>query len=109
MTYFLFSFLELLEIRLGEHIRSSTSESSITRDFKVSSITNHPQYAGSSNDIALVKIQNIRQAFVHNKRKPGEVDGDSGSLNLHPGVPSSTSRLHGAGDHRDWVGGHLDQ
>jgi len=47
---------ELLEVRLGEHIRSSTSESSITRDFKVSSITNHPQYAGSSNDIALVKL-----------------------------------------------------
>ena len=54
---FLFSFLELLEIRLGEHIRSSTSESSITRDFKVSSITNHPQYAGSSNDIALVRLK----------------------------------------------------
>ena len=46
-----------LEIRLGEHIRSSTSDSSITRDFKVSSITNHPQYNGHSNDIAMVKPQ----------------------------------------------------
>ena len=47
--------LGTLEIRLGEHIRSSTSDSSITRDFKVSTMTSHPQYNGNSNDIALVK------------------------------------------------------
>ena len=52
-----FLLLGQLEIRLGEHIRSSTSDSSITRDFKVSSITNHPQYNGHSNDIAMVKSQ----------------------------------------------------
>ena len=48
-------FLGTLEIRLGEHIRSSTSDSSITRDFKVSTMTSHPQYNGNSHDIALVK------------------------------------------------------
>ena len=47
--------LGTLEIRLGEHIRSSTSDSSITRDFKVSTMTSHPQYNGNSHDIALVK------------------------------------------------------
>jgi len=45
-----------LEIRLGEHIRSSTSDSSITRDFKVSAITRHPQYNGNDHDIAMVKL-----------------------------------------------------
>ena len=49
------SFQGTLEIRLGEHLRTSTLESSITRDFQVSQITSHPQYTGSSNDIAMVK------------------------------------------------------
>jgi len=54
-----------LEIRLGEHIRSSTSESSITKDFQVSAITNHPQYNGNSHDIALVKLAEAADLSIY--------------------------------------------
>merc|ERR1719370_349875 len=54
-----------LEIRLGEHIRSSVSESSITKDFQVSAITNHPQYNGNSHDIAMVKLAEVADLSIY--------------------------------------------
>ena len=43
-----------IEVRLGEHMRSSTSETTITRDFGVEEAISHPGYEDYSNDIALV-------------------------------------------------------
>jgi len=47
-----------LEIRLGEHDRSSSGESSITKTYSASLMIKHPSYssATSTNDIALVKL-----------------------------------------------------
>ena len=48
-----------LEIRLGEHTRSTTSDSLITKDFNVDYILKHPSYgspAAESNDIALIRL-----------------------------------------------------
>jgi len=48
-----------LEIRLGEHRRSVTSDSIITKDFSVDYILKHPSYGSpqsQSNDIALVRL-----------------------------------------------------
>ena len=47
-----------LEIRLGEHDRSSSGESSITKTYSASLMIKHPSYssATSTNDIALVNL-----------------------------------------------------
>ena len=48
-----------LEIRLGEHRRSVTSDSIITKDFSVDYILKHPSYGSPqqhSNDIAMVRL-----------------------------------------------------
>lgn len=48
-----------LEIRLGEHRRSITSDSIITKDFSVDYILKHPSYGSPqthSNDIALIRL-----------------------------------------------------
>jgi len=48
-----------LEVRMGEHKRSVTSESTITKDFNVDYILKHPNYDNprqNSNDIALLRL-----------------------------------------------------
>ena len=48
-----------LELRLGEHRRSTTSDSLITKDFNVDYILKHPSYGSPSthsNDIALIRL-----------------------------------------------------
>ena len=50
--------IDILEIRLGEHDRSTSSETSITKNFAVNMMIKHPSYNDrtSENDIALVRL-----------------------------------------------------
>ena len=47
---------ENLEVRLGEHQRSISYESDITKSFDVDRIVKHPQYINPTNDIALLRL-----------------------------------------------------
>ena len=53
---FMVNNLENLEVRLGEHQRSISTESDITRSFDVDRIVKHPQYFNPTNDIALLRL-----------------------------------------------------
>ena len=57
-----------LEVRLGEHKRSVTSESTITKDYNVDYILKHPKYDNprqNSNDIALLRLAEEADISVH--------------------------------------------
>ena len=46
-------------VRLGEHVRHSSSESALTLEFGVARMVNHPGYDRSSYDMALVSANNL--------------------------------------------------